>query len=215
MNLAIILFLSIFCVSWLFSERAPHSALPAQTQSAAQQQTPAATSTQDQTKSQTSPSPASSTHNQPAAQHPHRKKKTPTADCNPVTNSRTKSNNSGTGQSNTSKANPTAGKRNPPANCPPQKVIVKQGGSSEPAIELVGTPAVQDSETAKKLQTTEANLKKIESATLNSSQQDIIKQIRQFIQESRTATAAGDLNRASTLATKAQLLSEELLNPQP
>jgi hypothetical protein len=42
----------------------------------------------------------------------------------------------------------------------------------------------------------------------------MVKQVRQFIDQSKTATAAGDLESARTLAWKAQLLSDELVNPQ-
>jgi len=58
------------------------------------------------------------------------------------------------------------------------------------------------------------NLKKIEGRNLTSDQQGMVNQIRQFMEQSKTATTAGDLDRARTLAWKAQLLSEELVNPQ-
>lgn len=64
------------------------------------------------------------------------------------------------------------------------------------------------------LQSTEENLKKIETTQLNSNQQEMIKQVRQFVDQSKAATTAGDVDRARTLAWKAQLLSEELLKPQ-
>jgi hypothetical protein len=70
------------------------------------------------------------------------------------------------------------------------------------------------SDTAKFLQSTDENLKKLAGHELNSSQQSMVKQVRQFIDQSKTATAAGDLESARTLAWKAQLLSDELVNPQ-
>jgi len=60
---------------------------------------------------------------------------------------------------------------------------------------------------------TEENLKKIAGRKLSSNQQDVVNQIHQFMEQSKTATAAGDLNRARTLAWKAQMLSEELAKP--
>ncbi len=60
---------------------------------------------------------------------------------------------------------------------------------------------------------TEENLKKIEVRQLNSSQQDMVNQIKQFREQSKTATAAGDLVRAHNLALKAHLLSDELVKP--
>jgi len=61
---------------------------------------------------------------------------------------------------------------------------------------------------------TEGNLKKISARQLDSTQQATVAQIRQFIGQSRTALDAGDLERANTLAWKAELLSEDLLKPQ-
>jgi hypothetical protein len=104
-------------------------------------------------------------------------------------------------------------------NCPPSKVIVRQGGTSEPSIQLAGgTGGDQTShqrDTANQmLESTEANLKKIAGHQLTSNQQDMVNQIRQFIDQSKTAAGAGDLERARTLAWKAQLLSEELIKPE-
>jgi hypothetical protein len=102
--------------------------------------------------------------------------------------------------------------------CPPPKVIVRQGGTSDPSIQLaggaVGDQAARQRDTANQmLEATEANLKKISEAELNANQQDMVKQVRQFMEQSRSAVKAGDFERARTLAWKAQLLSEELINP--
>jgi len=64
------------------------------------------------------------------------------------------------------------------------------------------------------LSATELNLKKIDETKLTTSQQDMVNQIHQFMDQSKSASAAGDLERARTLAWKAQLLSEELISPQ-
>ena len=101
--------------------------------------------------------------------------------------------------------------------CPPPKKVVRNGGSNEPAIQLVeGTTAQQaaqqhsiDELTA----ATNANLKKIEGRQLSSSQQDTVTQIKQFMEQSKAAVAAGDLERSHNLATKAHLLSDELVKP--
>jgi len=63
------------------------------------------------------------------------------------------------------------------------------------------------------LRGTETNLKNLSSRQLNSNQQDMVNQVRQFMQQSKTAMSAGDFERAKTLAWKAQLLSEELVKP--
>jgi hypothetical protein len=60
---------------------------------------------------------------------------------------------------------------------------------------------------------TEENLKKIAGHQLSSSQQDTVNQIRDFLEQSRKAIAAGDLERSHNLAMKARLLSDELVKP--
>ncbi|MGC1449239.1 MAG: hypothetical protein WA830_04300 [Candidatus Sulfotelmatobacter sp.] len=113
---------------------------------------------------------------------------------------------------------PNPGSATAPTNCPPSKVIVRQGGTSEPSVQLAGGPAGQTShqrDTANQmLGTTEANLKKIAGRQLSSNEQDMVNQTRQFMAQSKAAFDAGDLERARTLAWKAQLLSEELVKPE-
>jgi hypothetical protein len=105
-----------------------------------------------------------------------------------------------------------------PTNCPPSKIIVRQGGTSEPSIQLQGgaasDQAAHQRDTANLLGSTEANLKKLAGRQLSANQQDMVSQVRQFMDQSKTATAAGDLERARTLAWMAQLLSEELAKPE-
>lgn len=110
---------------------------------------------------------------------------------------------------------PTSTPASATTNCPPKKVIVRQGGTSEPSIQLAGGPTgAHERDTATQmLQSAEANLKRITGSQLTSSQKDMVTQIRQFMDQSKTATTAGDIERARTLAWKAQLLSEELVNP--
>jgi len=102
-------------------------------------------------------------------------------------------------------------------NCPPSKVIVQQGGTSDSSIQLAGgaggTKSPQRDTANQMLAATEANLKKISAQQLNANQRDMVTQIRQFMQQSKAAVADGDLERARTLAWKAQLLSDELVKP--
>ncbi len=96
---------------------------------------------------------------------------------------------------------------------------MRQGGTSEPSIQLAagaeGDKAAQErNSTNQMLASTEENLKQIAARTLNSDQQDAVNQIRQFMDQSKSAAAVGDLDRARTLAWKAQLLSQELVKPQ-
>ncbi|HME37089.1 MAG TPA: hypothetical protein VKF84_17785 [Candidatus Sulfotelmatobacter sp.] len=94
---------------------------------------------------------------------------------------------------------------------------MRQGGAPDPNIQLAGgTSGGQTSherDAANLLESTEANLKKIAGRQLTPSQQDMVNQVRQFIDQSKKAVDAGDLERARTLAWKAQLLSEELVKP--
>jgi len=63
------------------------------------------------------------------------------------------------------------------------------------------------------LAATEENLKKMDGQQLTTAQQDSASQIRQFVKQSKSAMAAGDLERAQTLAWKAKLLSDDLVSP--
>ena len=104
-------------------------------------------------------------------------------------------------------------------NCPPPKIVVIQGGTSEPSVELAGGgqgkgQATQERATANQMaETAESNLKKLGERNLSANEQDTVSQVRRFLTESRAAVAAGDLERARTLAWKAQLLSEDLVKP--
>jgi hypothetical protein len=106
-----------------------------------------------------------------------------------------------------------------PTPCPPPKIVVRQGGTSEPSIQLAGGTSgnrtSSERDTANQmLDATRANLKKIAATPLTTSQQDMVNQIHQFMDQSKAAVDLGDLDRARTLAWKAQLLSEELVKPK-
>ena len=230
MTLAVILFVSFF---W-----APARSVAAWNQSTAQSAPPSATQTQDSSapaqnspttpKSTSSPTPQTPSTQKPAAAPQHHKKKRTSSNCIPASKAATAPAGSGSGSTSSQAAPPDAaatGATPPPQPasaptiCPPRKVIVRQGGTSEPSIELaggaVGDQAAQQRQTATQmLGYTEANLKKIAGRTLTTNQQDMVKQIHQFMDQSKTAVAAGDLERGRTLAWKAQLLSEELVSPQ-
>lgn len=116
-----------------------------------------------------------------------------------------------------SKANVASGDASP-GNCPPAKTIIPEGGTSEPAIQLIGGKGAeqtsqQRSRTDQLLESTEDNLKKAAMRQLNASQQEMVSQIQQFIEQSKAAVAAGDVERGRNLARKAHLLSDELVKP--
>src|SRR5205807_2354322 len=103
-------------------------------------------------------------------------------------------------------------------NCPPSKTVVREGGTTESTIQLVGgkraeQTSQQRSTTDQLLESTEDNLKKVVGQRLSSSQQELVNQIKDFIQQSKAAVSAGDVERGSTLAKKAHLLSDELVKP--
>ena len=105
-----------------------------------------------------------------------------------------------------------------PKDCPPPKRIVRHGGTSEPSIQLAGAPTDNQASHQRDvvnqlLGVTENNLKKIANKQLNSTQQDTLSQARAFVKQSRSAIADGDLDRARTLAWKAETLSEDLIKP--
>src|SRR5579863_8722889 len=101
----------------------------------------------------------------------------------------------------------------PAKTCPPEKIVVRQGGTVEPSIQLAGSdPASQKRDAAKQmLGSAQANLQKIAGLPLSATQKDTVSQIRQFVDQSKAALAAGDVDRGETLASKAQMLSEDLV----
>jgi hypothetical protein len=116
-----------------------------------------------------------------------------------------------------SKTNVASGNASP-GNCPPAKTIIREGGTSEPAIQLIGGNGAgqtshQRSTTDQLLESTEDNLKKAAVRQLNANQQEMVSQIQQFIEQSKAAVAAGDVERGRNLARKARLLSDELVKP--
>ncbi len=139
-----------------------------------------------------------------------RHKKTATADCKTAPGPNTTS--AGATTSTGDPANASAPQQT--TNCPPSKVIVRQGGTKEPSIQLAGDQSTEQRNAINQmLGSSDVNLKKLADRQLSANQQDMVNQVRQFMQQSKSAMAGGDMERARTLAWKAQLLSEELANP--
>lgn len=196
-------------------QSAPTATSAAQDQASPSQQSPADTK---QTTPSATPAKPSATQPQQAKKPVHRKKKTMPAGCEAAVTSgqhattRSPANQAGATAQNT-------GNASPPTNCPPPKIVVRHGGSTEPSIQLAGGPGGNDDSqkrdaTTQMLGTTENNLKKLSDQQLSESQQDSVRQIRQFMEQSKTALASGDSERARTLAWKAELLSEDLVKPK-
>jgi outer membrane biosynthesis protein TonB len=95
------------------------------------------------------------------------------------------------------------------------KVVVRNGGTTDGLIQLSpGGSQEQEAHnrenTAQLLATTDENLKRISSRQLTPSEQGTLAQIQSYIRQARSASDAGDLSRAHTLAFKAHLLSDDL-----
>jgi hypothetical protein len=99
---------------------------------------------------------------------------------------------------------------------PPAKVVIRNGGTADPAVDLSpglskGQAANQRQNANQLLTATESNLKQLSGRTLSLPQQDTVKQIRTYMDQARKAVDAGDLERGHNLAFKAHLLSEDLV----
>lgn len=208
---ALLLFGTIFAPPVASGQAAPQS-----TPTATQDQAPASAGQNPPASSPTQPpasqsqSPSHSTTSKPAH---HKRKVLPPCDSAPAPNPAIAGSNPAPDASTTGSASNTK----PSRPCTPSKVVVRHGGTSEPSIQLAGGPADQ---TAQKrdvvnqiLGSANANLKKIAGQQLTANQQDMVNQIRQFMDQSKAAMDVEDLERARTLAWKAEVLSEELLKP--
>lgn len=96
---------------------------------------------------------------------------------------------------------------------PPPKIIIQEGGADDSLGQISTTtqgPGQSDLSTAKLLEATEANLRRLKR-TLTADEQATVAQIKDYMEQSRAATAQQDLVRAHNLALKAHLLSDELV----
>jgi hypothetical protein len=96
------------------------------------------------------------------------------------------------------------------------KVVVKNGGTTDPAEKISPSVSQQQASSQRQnsgqlLASTGANLKKISGRQLTTSQQDMVRQIQQYMEQAKAAGDAGDLEREHNFALKADLLSEELV----
>lgn len=107
----------------------------------------------------------------------------------------------------------------PPATDPaagPTKTVVRNGGTTDPTVAI--SPGVSEQQASQQLETTNQllaktneNLKIVESRQLNAGQQDTVKQIHSYVDQSKAAAESGDAQRAYTLANKARMLSGDLV----
>jgi hypothetical protein len=148
----------------------------------------------------------------------HTKKVVGDATCDPAP-----ANSNTTGSNPATASSQPAGAQSPPAtqapkNCPPEKTIVRQGGIAEQSIQLAGGSAGDQAQkkdaASQMIAATEQNLNKLTGRQLSNAERESVIQIRQFVEQSRAALTAGNLERAQTLAWKAKLLSEDLIGPK-
>src|SRR5208283_3081479 len=149
------------------------------------------------------PTAAQPSNQNPQAKRPRHKKKVANTDCAraAATTGSPAGSTPGSAASGSPSSTAAANAAVPasaPSNCPPKKTVVTQGGTSEPDIELeggvVGDQASHERDAANQmLGQTEDNLKKISGQQLKPDQQDMVTQIRQYMNESKDAVASGDL----------------------
>lgn len=97
-------------------------------------------------------------------------------------------------------------------------VVIRNGGTLDAQGQI--SLSTTDQQTLEKRKNTDAllnatitDLKQISGKQLNPTQQDMIKQIHNYIARSKDATKTGDIQGANVLAVKAHLLSQELVKP--
>jgi hypothetical protein len=100
----------------------------------------------------------------------------------------------------------------------PRKTVVRNGSTAEPTVAI--SPGMSNLEASEELNSTnqllasaDANLKQIANRQLDDAQQDTVRQIRSYMEQAKTAAANGEVQRAYTLANKANLLSADLARP--
>ena len=113
--------------------------------------------------------------------------------------------------------------RKPPkkTSLPPEDspiVVIRNGGTLDAQGQISYSATDQQTLDKRKhtdalLNATATDLKQISGKQLNPSQQDMVKQIHNYMARSKDATTNGDIQGANNLAFKAHLLSQELVKP--
>lgn len=98
----------------------------------------------------------------------------------------------------------------------PRKIVIHRGGASEPVTQIIPGMTLEESNRLRQeaqdlLAAADSDLKKLTIRDLNSSQRETVGQIRHYLDVARSALADGDIQRAHTLAQKAQLLADDLV----
>ncbi|HUM05183.1 MAG TPA: hypothetical protein VLT90_06965 [Terriglobales bacterium] len=103
-----------------------------------------------------------------------------------------------------------------PAEGEHRKIVINRGGVSEPVTQIIPGMTLEESKRQRQeaqdlLATAESDLKKLADRELNSKQKETVSQIQHYMEVARSALGDGDIQRAHTLAQKAQLLSDDLV----
>ncbi|MGA8152271.1 MAG: hypothetical protein WB952_15065 [Terriglobales bacterium] len=92
---------------------------------------------------------------------------------------------------------------------------MRNGSTTDPTVAI--SPGLSEQQISQQMKKTDqllaaadANLKVISGRQLSASQQDTVTQIKSFIEQAKTASSSGDVQRAYNLANKANLLSVDL-----
>jgi hypothetical protein len=98
----------------------------------------------------------------------------------------------------------------------PLKVVVRKGGAKEPEAQIVTgmTPeeaSTERQEAEKLLSSADENLRRILGRTLDPQQQEDFSQVHNYVGRARAALKEGDISRGHTLAMKANLLAQDLV----
>jgi len=98
----------------------------------------------------------------------------------------------------------------------PRKIVVREGGASEPSTQIVtGMPVAeanqQRQETEKLMDAAEEDMKRVMGRILDAQQQETVSQVHNYVERARAALKEGDISRGHTLALKADLLADDLV----
>jgi hypothetical protein len=155
------------------------------------------------------PAPPTSTEQAPAETAPSADSKAPES---------TPKKKADAGSTGTCAAGVTAKRRKstaPSSNSGPRRIVVREGGASEPAAQIV--PGMPPAEAARQRQNAENllgstgdQLEQLTKRTLDAQQQETVGQIRNYMEGARAALKEGDVQRARTLAEKGHLLADDL-----
>lgn len=217
MTLAIIL---AICVTFCASVRAPAMVHPGLQTPQTQENKPQGNTAEQEPERQapaTPPKPCEQSKDTcelpPEPQQPAATPATPPTESQPETSAQPSSQTTTANQSPKTKKKKR--KKSKTAGSGPRKIIVRDGGTSEPKNQLSpgngGQATAARQSTDQLLASTQANLKTVSTRNLSPNQQATVEQIKMFVEQANSAIKEGDLQRGRNLAMKAQLLSDDLV----